>query len=150
MSTLRIAATIAAWSGGGMASRTRRMAKVSTITSSTRSPAARAGQGWLTAAQMLDGLGLAETTPGPLVLVFQFVGGIAGAGFGITGGLWLGMAMVLWVTFAPSFLWIFTLAPHLDRLTARPAISRSEAGRCLTHTSARRATRSASTSAAAC
>ncbi len=81
------------------------------------------GQGWLTAAQMLDGLGLAETTPGPLVLVFQFVGGIAGAGFGITGGLWLGMAMVLWVTFAPSFLWIFTLAPHLDRLTARPALA---------------------------
>jgi chromate transporter len=80
-------------------------------------------QGWLTAAQMLDGLGLAETTPGPLVLVFQFVGGIAGAGFGIAHGLWLGMAMVLWVTFAPSFLWIFTLAPHLDRLTARPALA---------------------------
>ena len=53
------------------------------------------GQGWLTAAQMLDGLGLAETTPGPLVLVFQFVGGIAGAGFGIPHGLWLSMAMVL-------------------------------------------------------
>jgi len=85
------------------------------------------GQGWLTPVQMLDGLGLAETTPGPLVLTFQFVGGIAVAGFSGPwphwAGPWLGMAMVLWVTFAPSFLWIFTLAPHLDRLTARPGLA---------------------------
>lgn len=84
-------------------------------------------EGWLTATEMLDGLGLAETTPGPLVLVFQFVGGLAGAR--IEGpwmpwaGAALGMVMVLWVTFAPSFLWIFALAPHLDRLTRRPRLA---------------------------
>ena len=85
--------------------------------------------GWLTPAEMLDGLGLAETTPGPLVLVFQFVGGLAG--HRIDGpwppgaGAALGMAMVLWVTFAPSFLWIFSLAPHLDRVAARPRLARA-------------------------
>ena len=82
---------------------------------------------WLTAPEMLDGLGLAETTPGPLVLVFQFVGGLAGArieGPWSAGvGAALGMAMVLWVTFAPSFLWIFALAPHLDALMHRPALA---------------------------
>ena len=84
-------------------------------------------EGWLTATEMLDGLGLAETTPGPLVLVFQFVGGLAGARIDGPWAPWagaaLGMAMVLWVTFAPSFLWIFTLAPHLDRLTRRPRLA---------------------------
>lgn len=82
-------------------------------------------RGWLTAAEMIDGLGLAETTPGPLVLVFQFVGGLAGARFeGLGGaGTMLGMAMVLWVTFAPSFLWVFALAPHLDALMRRPALA---------------------------
>lgn len=80
-------------------------------------------RGWLSPAEMLDGLGLAETTPGPLVLVFQFVGGLAGSRFGLDHGALLGMAMVLWVTFAPSFLWIFALAPHLDGLTRRPALA---------------------------
>jgi len=80
-------------------------------------------QQWLSAAEMLDGLGLAETTPGPLVLVFQFVGGLAASRFDLPGGAALGMALVVWMTFAPSFLWIFTLAPHLDRLTARPALA---------------------------
>ena len=83
--------------------------------------------GWLTPPEMLDGLGLAETTPGPLVLVFQFVGGLAGARvdgpWTAGGGAALGMALVVWVTFAPSFLWIFALAPHLDRLTRRPALA---------------------------
>ncbi len=86
--------------------------------------AAADGQHWLNAAEMLDGLGLAETTPGPLVLVFQFVGGLAGSridgpwssGLGAT----LGMALVVWMTLAPSFLWIFVAAPHLERLTRRP------------------------------
>lgn len=82
--------------------------------------------GWLSAREMLDGLGLAETTPGPLVLMFQFVGGLAG--YRIEGpwlpwtGAALGMAMVVWTTFAPSFLWIFALAPHVERLTARPRL----------------------------
>lgn len=82
-------------------------------------------RGWLTAPEMIDGLGLAETTPGPLVLVFQFVGGLAGARFeGLGGaGAGLGMAMAVWVTFAPSFLWVFTLAPHLDGLMRRPALA---------------------------
>jgi chromate transporter len=83
--------------------------------------------GWMTPGEMIDGLGLAETTPGPLVLVFQFVGGLAG--HRIDGpwtpwvGACLGMGMVLWVTFAPSFLWIFALAPQLDRLSARRGLS---------------------------
>lgn len=82
-------------------------------------------RGWLTAPQMIDGLGLAETTPGPLVLVFQFVGGLAGAQFDGLGaaGAALGMAMAVWVTFAPSFLWVFTFAPHLDALARRPALA---------------------------
>ena len=73
--------------------------------------------GWLTAAQMIDGLGLAETTPGPLVLVNQFVGFQAGWNAG--GGLMLaaaGAAMASWCTFAPSFLWIFAGAPLAERL----------------------------------
>lgn len=89
--------------------------------------------GWLSARDMLAGLGLAETTPGPLVLVFQFVGGLAGQGMnGPWSAPWvgaaLGMGMVLWVTFAPSFLWIFTLAPHLDRLAGRPALAAALSG----------------------
>ena len=71
--------------------------------------------GWLTAPQMVDGLGLAETTPGPLILVTEFVGYMAGfraSGLqgSITGGL-AAAAMALWVTFAPCFLWIFAGAP---------------------------------------
>ena len=89
--------------------------------------AAVAAHGWLTPPQMLDGLGLAETTPGPLVLVFEFVGGLAGARiagpWSVGGGAALGMALVVWVTFAPSFLWIFAFAPHLDRLTRRPELA---------------------------
>ena len=89
--------------------------------------AAIATHHWLTPPEMLDGLGLAETTPGPLVLVFQFVGGLAGARidgpWSIAGGAALGMALVVWATFAPSFMWIFALAPHLERLTRRPALA---------------------------
>ncbi len=84
--------------------------------------------GWLGPREMLDGLGLAETTPGPLVLTFQFVGGLAGWRDGGALGAVLGMAMVLWVTFAPSFLWIFALAPHLERLNARPRLAGALAG----------------------
>jgi len=73
--------------------------------------------GWLTGGQMIDGLGLAETTPGPLVLVNEFVGFIAGLQGG--GGLALATLcalMAAWCTFAPSFVWIFAGAPFAERL----------------------------------
>lgn len=76
--------------------------------------------GWMTAAEMVDGLGLAETTPGPLILVTQFVGFLAGfreaAPFSpITAGI-LGAAMTTWVIFVPSMLWIFAGAPFVEQL----------------------------------
>jgi chromate transporter len=71
---------------------------------------------WLTAGQMLTGLGLAETTPGPLILVLQFVGYLAGhAAGGVWGGV-LGSVLTLWVTFAPCFAWIFLGAPYVETL----------------------------------
>lgn len=80
-------------------------------------------KGWLTLPQMIDGLGLAETTPGPLILVNQFVGYMAAhqAG-GWTQGL-AGAAVALWMTFIPSFLFIFSGAPFIDRLTHMPRLS---------------------------
>lgn len=79
-------------------------------------------RGWLTTAEMVDGLGLAETTPGPLILVTQFVGFLAGFR---EGGLPLGLAgaaVTLWMTFAPCFLWIFAGAPWMDRIAGRPRL----------------------------
>lgn len=75
-------------------------------------------QGWLTTAQMVDGLGLAETTPGPLVLVNTFVGFMAGwnATGGAAGWAALGFLMALWQTFMPSFLFIFAGAPWSETL----------------------------------
>lgn len=76
--------------------------------------------GWLTTAQMIDGFGLAETTPGPLVLVGQFVGFMAGWN---GGGLWLatlGAVMASWQTFAPSFVFIFAGAPYAEALRRNP------------------------------
>jgi chromate transporter len=78
--------------------------------------------GWITADQMMDALGLAETTPGPLILVTQFVGFLAAFR---QGGLALGLAgaaVALWMTFVPCFLWIFAGAPWLDHLTRRPGL----------------------------
>ncbi|WCT79505.1 chromate efflux transporter [Novosphingobium humi] len=77
-------------------------------------------QHWLTAAEMADGLGLAETTPGPLIMVTQFVGYLAAfrspAPFTpLVAGL-LGAGLTTWVTFAPCFLWVFALAPWIERL----------------------------------
>lgn len=74
--------------------------------------------GWLTTAQMVDGLGLAETTPGPLVLVNPFVGFMAGWNASGGGLAWAaaGSLMALWQTFAPSFLYIFAGAPYADAL----------------------------------
>lgn len=79
--------------------------------------------GWLTTEQMMDALGLAETTPGPLILVTQFVATLAGTE---QGGIWLGLAAgltALWCTFAPCFLWIFAGAPHVDRILAAPRLA---------------------------
>jgi len=82
---------------------------------------------WLGPTEMLDGLGLAETTPGPLIMVTQFVGFLAGyrnAGAlpplvaGTLGGL-----LTTWVTFAPCFLWIFVGAPFIERLRENQALA---------------------------
>lgn len=72
--------------------------------------------GWLEARQMVDGLGLAETTPGPLVLVNQFVGFMAGWGQGGPAWALAGAGMALWQTFAPSFLFVFAGAPYSESL----------------------------------
>jgi chromate transporter len=80
---------------------------------------------WLTAGEMLDGLGLAETTPGPLILVTEFVGFLAAHRHG-GGNAWamgvLGATVTLWATFAPCFLWIFAGAPYIERLNAEPRL----------------------------
>ena len=75
---------------------------------------------WLAPGEMADGLGLAETTPGPLILVTQFVGYLAAyrspAPFTpLVAGV-IGAGLTTWVTFAPSFLWIFAFAPWIERL----------------------------------
>ncbi len=78
--------------------------------------------GWVTPDQMVDALGLAETTPGPLILVTQFVGFLAGFK---AGGLPLALAagiVALWVTFAPCFLWVFTGAPFIEWISAQPRL----------------------------
>jgi chromate transporter len=78
--------------------------------------------GWLRPGEMLDGLGLAETTPGPLILVLEFVGFVAafrdpGALPPMLAGV-LGALMTVWVTFVPCFLWIFLGAPYVEALRA--------------------------------
>ncbi|MBV7409670.1 chromate efflux transporter [Maritimibacter sp. DP1N21-5] len=78
--------------------------------------------GWLTPAQMLDGLGLAETTPGPLILVTQFAGMVAMAEHG-TGAVLAAGALTLWAIFVPCFGLVFTFAPALDSLTTHPRLS---------------------------
>ncbi len=78
--------------------------------------------GWLTAGEMIDALGLAETTPGPLILVTQFVGFLAGFK---EAGLLLGVmaaVVALWVTFAPCFLWIFAGAPYIEWISNQPRL----------------------------
>lgn len=78
-------------------------------------------KGWLTTAEMMDGLGLAETTPGPLILVTEFVGFLAGSQFGWPVAL-AASAVTLWVTFVPCFLWIFAGAPWIETLRAMPRL----------------------------
>ena len=83
--------------------------------------------GWLSAGQMLDGLGLAETTPGPLIMVTQFVGFL---------GAWsnpgqlppilaatLGALVTTWTTFVPCFLWIFLGGPHIEQLRGNEGLT---------------------------
>src|SRR3712207_5323788 len=83
--------------------------------------------GWLRPDEMLTGLGLAETTPGPLILVLVFVGFLAGFR-GATGldplasGI-AGAVITAWVTFAPSFLFIFAGAPFIERLRGNGALA---------------------------
>jgi chromate transporter len=81
--------------------------------------------GWLDAGAMMDGLGLAETTPGPLILVTEFVGYVVGYRHGgepaIGMGL-LGAFVALWATFAPCFLWIFAGAPYIEWMTHQPRL----------------------------
>lgn len=79
---------------------------------------------WLTAPEMIDGLGLAETTPGPLILVTQFVGYLAASRE--MGGIWGGLAgagITLWMTFTPCFLWIFAGAPYIEHIGRMPRLS---------------------------
>lgn len=82
---------------------------------------------WLTPAEMLDGLGMAETTPGPLIMVLQFVGFMAA--FQAPGDLppllagALGGLLATWVTFTPCFLWIFLGAPYIETIRQNRALS---------------------------
>ncbi len=82
---------------------------------------------WLKPGEMLDGLALAETTPGPLVLVLSYVGFLAG--FRESGGLdpliggLLGGLIAAWATFIPSFIWIFAGAPYIERLRGNRLLS---------------------------
>jgi chromate transporter len=83
--------------------------------------------GWLEPGQMVTGLGLAESTPGPLIMVTEFVGFLASYRF--PGGLdpvWAGIAgasVTVWATFAPCFLWIFLGAPYIERLRGNRALA---------------------------
>jgi chromate transporter len=82
---------------------------------------------WLAPGEMLDGLGMAETTPGPLIMVTQFVGFMGAARN--AGGLppllagALGGLLTTWVTFTPCFLWIFLGAPFSERLRGNRALA---------------------------
>ncbi|PAU77285.1 chromate efflux transporter [Halomonas salipaludis] len=83
--------------------------------------------GWLAPGEMLDGLGMAETTPGPLIQVVQFVG-FMGAFRDATGldpmvAATLAAVLTTWVTFVPCFLWIFLGAPYVERLRDNRALS---------------------------
>src|SRR5215217_2681752 len=83
--------------------------------------------GWLRPGEMLDGLGMAETTPGPLIMVLQFVGFMAayrdpGALSPMTAGI-LGGLLATWVTFIPCFLWIFLVAPYIETLRGNKGLA---------------------------
>jgi chromate transporter len=88
--------------------------------------------GWLKPGEMLDGLGLAETTPGPLILVLQFVGFLAA--YRSPGGLdpmlagVFGAVVTVWVTFVPCFFWIFLGAPYVETLRGNKSLNTAMSG----------------------
>jgi chromate transporter len=83
--------------------------------------------GWLSHQQMMSGLALAETTPGPLIMVLQFVGFVGGwqhpGSLTPQAAAVLGAALTTWVTFLPCFLFVFLGAPHVERLGEQPRLS---------------------------
>ena len=95
---------------------------------------------WLSTPEMMDGLGLAETTPGPLILVTEFVGFIAAyrdalatSGGAVNGASPLifgcvGALVTLWATFAPCFLWIFSAGPYVEWIVAKPRLNNALGG----------------------
>jgi chromate transporter len=88
--------------------------------------------GWLRPGEMLDGLGMAETTPGPLIMVVQFVGFVGawrhpGGLDPLAAGI-LGAAVTTWVTFVPCFLWIFLGAPYIEALRGNRSLSSALTG----------------------
>jgi chromate transporter len=88
--------------------------------------------GWLRPGEMLDGLGMAETTPGPLIQVVQFVGFMGAYRFAegmhpITAGV-LGSVLTTWMTFAPCFLWIFLGAPYIEFLRGNRRLTSALSG----------------------
>lgn len=84
---------------------------------------------WLTAPQMLDGLGLAETTPGPLIMVVQFVGFLGGWNQPGVLSPWvaatLGALITTWTTFVPCFFWIFLGAPYIEQMRGNQSVNRT-------------------------
>ena len=83
---------------------------------------------WLSPSQMIDGLGMAETTPGPLIMVLQFVGFVAAwqnppLGWSPLAAAALGAAVTTWVTFVPCFMWIFLGAPYIEKLRGNEQIA---------------------------
>ena len=83
--------------------------------------------GWLKPGQMMDGLGLAETTPGPLIMVLQFVGFMGGwqhpQGLAPLVAATLGALLTTWVTFTPCFLWVFLGGPYIEKLRGNVQLS---------------------------
>lgn len=83
--------------------------------------------GWLSHPQMMSGLALAETTPGPLIMVLQFVGFVGGwqhpGALSPFAGATVGALITTWVTFMPCFLFIFLSAPHIEKLGEQPRLS---------------------------
>ncbi|MEP4078145.1 chromate efflux transporter [Haloferula sp.] len=83
--------------------------------------------GWLSQSQMITGLGLAETTPGPLIMVLQFVGFVGAwqhpGAFSPLASAALGASITTWVTFLPCFLFVFLGAPHVEGLGEKPALA---------------------------
>jgi chromate transporter len=84
---------------------------------------------WLTPGQMMDGLGLAETTPGPLILVLQFVGFLGAwhdpGGLSPLAAATLGAAITVWATFVPGYLFIFAGAPYIERSLGNARLERA-------------------------